>query len=139
MMALMSVALISVIYFNKSDKFHLNTKEYALQMENIYKQKAGQKPFKYVAGDVWWVTNVALFAHSSPKPVIWGDIKKNPWFDENDFVSSGALLIAAGKGEYNSLSKVLDNVSEPYTLELEIKNPIGKIKRKTIYYGFYNI
>ena len=108
-------------------------------MENIYHQKAGQKPFKYVAGDVWWADNVALYAPSKPKPVIWGDIKKNPWFDEQDFVSSGALLITAGRGEYESLKKVLKNISEPVALELEIKNPAGKIKRKTIYYGFYNI
>ena len=139
MMALMSVALVSVICFNKSDKLHLNVDEYALKMEDIYKQRADQKPFKYVAGDVWWVDNVALYAPSKPKPVIWGDIHKNPWFEEKDFNSSGALLIASGEYEYNALKKVLNNISEPYTLELEIKNPAGKIKRKTIYYGFYNI
>ena len=139
MMAFVGFALISVLCFNKSDKMHLEAEEYAFQMENIYKQRAGEKPFKYVAGDVWWVDNVALYAPSKPKPVIWGDIHKNPWFEENDFNSSGALLIAAGKGEYNSLKKVLNNISEPYTLELEIKNPAGKIKRKTVYYGFYNI
>ena len=138
-MALMSVALVSVILFNKSDKLHLQAEKYALRMENIYHQYANKKPFKYVAGDVWWTTNVALYAPSEPKPIIWGNIKKNPWFDETDFVSSGALIITAGKGEYEAIRKILDNVSDPLTLELEIKNPFGKIKRKTIYYGFYNV
>ena len=138
-MLLMAVALIAVILFNKSDKFHLQTSKYAVQMESIFHQKANGKPFKYVAGDVWWVDNIALYAPSKPKPVIWGDIQKNPWFDETDFVNSGALVVTAGKGEYNAIKKVLPNISEPVVLELEIKNPMGKIKRKTIYYGFYNV
>ena len=138
-MLVLALGLASVLLFNKSDKLHLRATDYALQMENIYHMKANGKPFKYVAGDVWWVDNIALYAPSKPKPVIWGDIKKNPWFDENDFINSGALVVAAGKGEYNAVKKVLDNISEPNVLELEIKNPMGKIKRKTIYYGFYNL
>ena len=138
-MLLSAFALIMVIMFNKSDKFHLETVNYAKQMENIYHQNANGKPFKYVAGDVWWADNIALYAPSAPKPVIWADIKKNPWFDEGDFMTSGALIVTAKKDEYQAVKKNLDNVSEPLTLELEIKNPIGKIKRKTIYYGFYNI
>ncbi|MBQ2811166.1 MAG: glycosyltransferase family 39 protein [Alphaproteobacteria bacterium] len=137
-MALMSVALVCVILFNKSDKFHLPAHSYASQMESIYHQQTN-KPFKYVAGDVWWTTNVAMYAPSKPKPVIWADIKKNPWFDADDFNSSGALIVTAGKSEYQAVQKILDNVSEPVTLELAIKNPVGKIKRKTVYYGFYNI
>lgn len=139
MMLVLSVGLTSVLLFNKSDKMHLQAIEYALKMENIYHIQANGRPFKYVAGDVWWVDNIALYAPSKPKPIIWGDIKKNPWFDENDFIASGALVVTAGKGEYNAVKKVLDNISEPNVLELEIKNPIGKIKRKTIYYGFYNL
>lgn len=138
-MLLMSTALVMVILFNKSDKLHLQTVEYAMKMENIFKQRAQDKQFKYVAGDVWWADNIALYAPSKPKPIIWGDIKKNPWFDERDFSKSGALIVTAGKGEYEAVKKILDNISEPYTLELEIKNPVGKIKRKTIYYGFYNL
>ena len=138
-MMLMSIALISVILFNKSDKFHLQVTEYATKMEEIFKQQANGKPFKYVAGDVWWADNIALYAPSKPKPVIWADIDKNPWFDKNDFIKSGALVVTAGKGEYEAAKKNLKNISEANILELEIKNPIGKIKRKTIYYGFYNI
>ena len=69
----------------------------------------------------------------------WGDIAKNPWFDEADFNASGALVLATGKEEYNGLKKVLDNLSEPQIIEVDCKNPVGKIKRKTIYYGFYNL
>lgn len=138
-MLLMATALACVYTFNKSDKLHLNAPEYALTMENLWRQNADGKPFKYVAGDVWWTDNVALYAPSVPKPVIWGDIAKNPWFDEADFNASGALVLATGKEEYNGLKKVLDNLSEPQIIEVDCKNPVGKIKRKTIYYGFYNL
>ena len=138
-MGLMAVALTCVIIFNKSDKLHMDAPAYGAQMEEIWHKAAGGKPFKYVAGDVWWTDNVALFAPSRPKPVIWGDIRKNPWFDAKDFEESGALIVAVGKWEYESAAKTLKNASQPQTLELEFVNPAGKIKRKTIYYGFYNL
>lgn len=138
-MLLMSLALSGVYIFNKSDKLHLNASEYAAEIENLWRENSGNRPFKYVAGDVWWTDNVALYAPSRPKPVIWGDITKNPWFDAEDFASSGALVLATSKEEYAGLGKVLDNLSEPQIIEVDAKNPAGKIKRKTIYYGFYNL
>ena len=108
-------------------------------MEEIWRQATGGRPFKYVAGDVWWADNLALFAPSKPKPVIWGDISKNPWFDAADLAKSGALITAAGEWEYKSAAEALGNATPPQKLELEFVNPAGKIKRKTIYYGFYNL
>ncbi len=139
MMALMAVAQICVITFNKSDKLHLDAPAYGRKMEQIWLEQSGGRPFKYVAGDVWWADNVALFAPSKPKPMIWGDPMKNPWFDAKDFAASGALIVTAGEYEYASVAKILQNVSEPHKLEMEFKNLAGKIKRKTIYYGFYNL
>lgn len=138
-MALMAVAQIGVIVFNKSDKLHMDAPAYGAKMEEIWREAAGNRPFKYVAGDVWWADNIALFAPAKPKPVIGGNIKKNPWFDELDLACSGALVVAAGKSEYDSTAQTLGNTTEPQTLELEFINPAGKMKRKTIYYGFYNL
>ena len=138
-MSLMGVALICVYIFNKSDKLHMNAPAYGAKMEEIWRQATGGRPFKYVAGDVWWADNLALFAPSKPKPVIWGDISKNPWFDAADLAKSGALITAAGEWEYRSAAEALGNATPPQKLELEFVNPAGKIKRKTIYYGFYNL
>lgn len=138
-MFLLAVVQSCILIFNKSDKMHMNAPEYGKLIEQIWNQNAKGRPFKYVAGDVWWADNVALYAPSEPKPVIWGDIRKNPWFDAQDFVNSGALLVTAGKGEYMAAVKTLGNTTEPLPLELEFKNHVGKIKRKTIYYGFYNL
>lgn len=138
-MAMLAVAQICIFVFNKSDKMHLNGEAYGRQVEQLWTDHAPDRPFKYVAGDVWWADNAALYAPSKPKPVIWGDIRKNPWFDEDDFKQSGALIVTGGVGEYRSAAKILKNVTEPEQLEIEAVNPMGKVKRKTLYYGFYNL
>lgn len=138
-MALMAVAEICVIVFNKSDKLHLNAPEYAKSMALLWDEASGGRPLKYVAGDVWWADNVALYAPSKPKPVIWGDPAKNPWFDEDDIHASGALIVAAGAQEYKQAAENLGNASAPQTITVECRNPAGKIKRKTVYYGYHNL
>lgn len=136
-MGLLAVGQMCILLFNKSDKMHLNAEHYGQIIENLWAEQNQGKPFKYVAGDVWWADNVALFAPSEPKPVIWGDISKNPWFDAKDFEQSGGILVTAGQGEYEAAAEKLKNVTEPQTLELEFKNRLGKKKRKTIYFGFF--
>ena len=126
-----------VILFNKSDKFHLNQKEFAFQMEQLWGHNAPRKPFKYVAGDVWWAYNVSLFAPSKPKPMIWADPNQNPWLDRNDFKKSGALILTSDKGEYQRIRERLGFVSRARECEVVAKNRIGKIKKKTIYCGIY--
>ena len=96
-------------------------------------------PFEYVAGDVWWANNVTLFAPSRPKPIIWGDLKKNPWFDPNDVIEKGALILAPGAAEYDTYRKNLKFASQPKILEVTVYNRQGKSKTKTVYYGFYNL
>lgn len=137
-MFLFATAQICVITFNKSDKLHLDTSAYGLKAEELWK-KHTNKEFRYVAGDVWWADNVALYAPSKPKPVIWGDIVKNPWFESKDFENAGALILTSDPGQYQIMAQKLGDVSEPQTLELEFKNLAGKIKRKVVWYGFYHI
>lgn len=138
-MGLLACAEICIIVFNKSDKLHLNAPAYGKKIEQIWHNQAKDRPFNYVAGDVWWADNAALYAPSKPRPVIWGEPQKNPWFDAGDIESSGALLISSGMEEYKNMARKLGNVSEPQPLEMEFKNLVGKTKKKTIYYGFYNL
>jgi 4-amino-4-deoxy-L-arabinose transferase-like glycosyltransferase len=138
LMILMAVALACIFTFNKSDKVHLDAALYGNRIEDLWRQQNGDRPFKYVAGDVWWADNAALYSPSRPKPVIWGDLSKNPWFDANDFARSGALMIAAGVAEYKALAQTLGSTDEPEVMEIELKNLIGQTKRKTLYYGFFS-
>lgn len=128
-----------IIFFNKSDKFQLDAKAYGLSLENIWYEKNGKMPLEYVAGDVWWADNAALFAPSRPKPIIWGDLKKNPWFDKEDVADKGALILAASESEYRELKKTMKFVSYPQILEVVVYNRQGKAKIKKVYYGFYAI
>ncbi len=139
MLFLLLFAQSMVILFNKSDKFHLDQKAYGQLVDNIWRKKYGNFKFSYIAGDVWWADNAALFAPSKPKPLIWGDVKQNPWLDEYDINDKGAMVVASSLDEYNDIKAKLKFVSKPEVLVLEAKNRLGKIKKKTLYYGFYNV
>ena len=139
MLFLLLFAQSMVILFNKSDKFHLDQKAYGQLVDNIWRKKYGNFKFSYIAGDVWWADNAALFAPSKPKPLIWGDVKQNPWLDEYDINDKGALVVASSLDEYNNIKAKLKFVSKPEVLVVEAKNRLGKIKKKTLYYGFYNV
>ena len=128
-----------IIYLNKSDKFQLDAKAFAKKLEDIWYEKNGKLPFEYVAGDVWWADNAALFAPSRPKPIIWGDMKKNPWFDADDVADKGALVLAASENEYWEMKKNMKFVSAPELFEVTVYNRQGKSKTKKVYYGFYKI
>lgn len=128
-----------IICLNKSDKFQLDAKNFGQKVASIWYEQNGKKPLEYVAGDVWWANNVALFAPSKPKPIIWGDLKKNPWIDGDDAAQKGALVLTSDKEEYNSIRKKMKFVSAPTVLEVTVQNRFGKKKKKQIYYGFYNV
>jgi len=128
-----------IIWFNKSDKFQLDARAFGNTLEEIWYEKNGKMPFEYVAGDVWWANNATLFAPSKPKPVIWGDLKKNPWFDADDVAEKGALVLAPGPGEYDEYRRNLKFVSPPKILEVTVYNRQGKAKKKQVYFGFYSI
>lgn len=128
-----------IICLNKSDKFQLDARAFGQKLEDIWYEQNGKMPFEYVAGDVWWADNAALFAPSRPKPIIWGDMKKNPWFDADDAADKGALVLAVSEHEYRELKKNMKFVTTPQILEVTVYNRQGKSKIKKVYYGFYEI
>ncbi len=136
-MILFASAQALVICLNKSDKFQLDTKEYGKMVETLWRQNS-DKPFAYVAGDVWWANNAALFAPSKPKPIIWGDVNQNPWFELKDIQDKGALVLTSDEFEYFEMQKKLGFDDEPKVLGITVKNRLSKTKEKTIYYGFYH-
>lgn len=139
LMFLFIAAQGAIIWFNKSDKFQLDAKAFGNSLEEIWYEHNGKLPFEYVAGDVWWANNAALFAPSRPKPVIWGDFKKNPWFDQNDVLAKRALILAPGASEYDMYRHNLKFATPPKVMEVTVYNRQGKPKIKTVYYGFYQL
>lgn len=135
--ALLVLIQVAVILLNKSDKFHLDQKQFALQMERLWDHNAKGQSFDYVAGDVWWVYNVSLFAPSKPKPMVWADPWQNPWFSMTDFKQKGALVLTSDAMEYQRIRDRLGFVSRPKKCEITIKNRIGKNKKKMLYCGIY--
>lgn len=137
MMFLFVAAQVLVICLNKSDKFQLEVQKYGKTIEALWAQNS-EKPFEYVAGDVWWANNAALFAPSKPKPIIWGDVKQNPWFDAKDIEDKGALVLSSDEATYFQMQKKLGFEGKPQILRVKVQNRFKKTKEKTLYYGFYH-
>ena len=134
-MTLFVVAALSVIIFNKSEKINFPYQKFAQDMSYAWKLHT-DKPLKYVGGEIWYIANLSIFAEAQPKPVAGMKPENTPWFDKNDILSSGALVVFPNKNSYMNLKSIYPNMSEPSEYKLEFKNRIGKLKTKTIYYGF---
>ena len=90
----------------------------------------------YAGGEIWYVSNVALYGESNPKPVAEMKPEHNPWLSAQDIMQKGALVIFPDRSRILELRKIYKNMSLPYEYKLEITNKAGKVKKKTIYYGF---
>lgn len=134
-MALLAVAATAIIFCNKSEKINFPNQKFAEDMAYAWKLHT-DKPFKYVGGEIWYAGNVSIYADGNPKPVAGMKPEHSPWFDKEDILNSGALVIYPEKGAYEALRHVYQNMSEPSEYKLEFKNRIGKVKSRTIYYGF---
>lgn len=134
-MALLAVASTSIIVFDNSEKLNFSGAEFAQEMSQIWKNRTGRN-LEYVGGEIWYISNVALYGKTAPKPVAEMRPEYNPWFSAQDIMQKGALVIFAGRKQIVKLQKTYKNMSRPYKYKLEIKNKAGRIKHKTIYYGF---
>ena len=135
--SLFSIAYILQCLLTTSPRFTTNVREFTANMENIWNKKFNTQPLKYVGSDVWYADMVSLYAAHEVKPMIWLSPRNNPWFDEKDFLSSGALLIASDENEYEAYkNKYGARITPPQRKIIEFKNYFGKIKKKEILYGF---
>lgn len=134
-MFLLASAAIAVIFCNKSEKINFPNEKFAEDMAYVWKLHT-DRPLKYVGGEIWYAANVSLYAAGNPKPLPGIKPEYSPWFDKKDILSSGALVICPDKGAYEALRNIYHNMSEAGEYKLEFKNRIGKLKSRTIYYGF---
>lgn len=136
-MALLAFVAIIIIVFGKSEKFNFAGAEFAENMNEIWRQQTGRN-LDYVGGEIWYISNVALYGKHHPKPVAEMNPSYNPWFSAQDIAQKGALVVFSSKNRIFELQETYPNISKPYEYKLEIKNKAGRIENKTIYYGFLN-
>lgn len=137
LMLIFAIIYSSVLLLNSSPKYNLDTKEFAAQNTKIW-QSHTSTPLKYVMGDVWLASIMALKSKDKPTPVIWGTPSRNPWVDKKDFKKSGALILAESPNEYaNYANQYEKSITSPQKMIYEFKSRLGKTRNKNIYYGFY--
>ena len=137
-MSLFVIAALSVIVFNKSEKINFPYQKFAQDMSYAWKLHT-DKPLKYVGGEIWYIANLSIFAEEQPKTVPSMRPELAPWFDKEDILKSGALVVFPNKNSYMNLKSIYPNMSEPSEYKLEFKNRIGKLKTKTIYWKLYGV
>ncbi len=134
-MFLLAAAATTIIFCDKSEKINFPNEKFADDMSYAWRLHT-DKPFKYVGGEIWYAANVSVYAKENPRPVAGMKPEHSPWFDKEDILSSGALVIYPNRESFAALRQVYPNVSEVSEYKLEFKNRIGKVKSRTIYYGF---
>lgn len=134
-MFLFAAAALTIIFVNKSEKVNFPGREFAAEMTGLWKQRYGSNP-EYVGGEIWYAANVSVYGEGNPKPVAAMRPEHNPWFDKEDIYQKGALVIFPDKSVYEACRRENPNLSAPHEYKLEFKNRIGKVKRRTVYYGF---
>lgn len=134
-MFLLAAAEMIVIFANKSEKINFDGQNFAQDMGEIWK-KYTKTDIQYVGGDIWYISNVSLYGQTNPKPIAEMVTEHNPWFNQEDIEKKGALVIFPDRFQFKKLREKYKNMSLPFEYKLEFKNRIGKVKKKTIYYGF---
>ena len=135
---LFAIAYATQCLLTKSEKFNLNNQQLVSELQQKWTDYSNGKPLEYVAADAWFADMFSLYADSNVKPIIWANPKSNPWFDINDLINKGALIIAASEKEYNDYAKRLSGYkTQPHRFDYEIKNHFNQSKKRTLYYGFY--
>lgn len=134
-MFLLAAADMSIIMFNKSEKINFDGPAFANDMSEAWK-KYTKTDLKYVGGEIWYISNVSLYGKGNPKPVAEMIPEHNPWLDQKDIKEKGVLVIFPDRYGFQKLREKYKNMSLPFEYKLEFKNCLGKVKKKTIYYGF---
>jgi len=68
--------------------------ELARAIDAGWHQAEGDRPLRYVAGDVWYAGNVAFYLwQERPSVLIDGDRTKSPWVKPADIVCDGIVLV----------------------------------------------
>lgn len=121
-----------------SQRFHQDNRETVNEVLLSWKEKTGRQEPQYIAADVWYADMFALYGKNI-KPIYWFDIEKNPEMS-SDVLKYPILVVANDEYEYNLYAQRYGKkLSAPIKLPLEISNYFGRVKKKELYYGFYNI
>ena len=78
--------------------------ELARAIDAGWQRAEGERPLRYVAGDIWYAGNIAFALWSErPSVLIDGDLSKSPWVSEFDIACSGIVLVWQTDGESDAL------------------------------------
>lgn len=69
--------------------------ELAALIENDWREKTNNAPFRTVVGSTWAAGNVAFFARATPDVLINGDFGISPWVDPQQLKACGYVLVWA--------------------------------------------
>lgn len=134
-MFLMGLAYSLSVLLSNSPKYNLNGEQFAKGFTQKWKQYSGT-PLKYVFGDVWLSSVMAIESSDKPAPVIFGKAYRNPWLKEEDIRRNGGIIFAENLKEYKKYSADYKKVTPPQVIKFKFSNILGKKREKRYYYGF---
>ena len=135
LMVLMGFAYSLSVLLSSSPKYNLNGEHFAQSFTRKWQQRSGET-LKYVFGDVWLSSVLAVESPDKPGAVIWGKAYRNPWLKEEDIKQSGGIVFAENLKEYKKYTADYHKVTPPQVIKFKFSNILGKVREKRYYYGF---
>ena len=106
----------------------------------IWAEKTNNAPLKYVGGDIAYTPQFRIYDKTHPFVLLESFEYKNPWYDHEDILKSGALIIAKTPEslDYRTRDAVY-LLPEDYKIDtveytFKYRNKLGKEKEYLVYY-----
>lgn len=133
-MALFGTGAILQNLISTSQKYAFPRDKFTADITADWQNKTGGAPLKYVGGDIWYISNMALYQNEHPRAVVDTYGYPNPFVDMNDVRQNGLVLCAPSAAEVTYYKGEFNTPHESQLYEIEVHNAFGKSKKYQMYY-----
>lgn len=121
--------------YRPSQRTRFDGREFAAQIQDIWNRQHYSRPLSYVAGHIWYASNVSVYSENRPRVLIGGTTAAAPWIDGRDVEEKGAVFIAPNDFFYGLYKKNYPDLSLPVIKKVTVKGLSGRTSETTVYIG----
>lgn len=121
--------------YRPSLRTRFDGREFAAEIRSLWDQQKYGEPLSYVAGHIWYASNVSVYSENRPRVLIGGTTAAAPWIDEADVKQKGAVFIAPNNFFYTLYKQNYPGLSLPIVKKISAEGLNGRINETTVYIG----
>lgn len=133
-MGLLALALTVQILMSTSQKYAFPRDKFAHDISADWQNKNGAVPLAYVGGDIWYISNLALYQKDHPRAVVDTYGHPNPFVNIEDVRQKGIVFCAPSAEDVTYYKTGFDTPFDVQTYDFEVRNAFGKTQKYQMYY-----